>query len=64
MVKVVYVAGHDGCWGEGEKYQAAAMANKAAMIEHRVVCYSIKFIIRARFVIFGLVIVDLITLLS
>ena len=56
--------GHVGSWGEGEKYQAAAIANKAAMIEHRVVCYSIKFIIRARFVIFGLVIVDLITLLS
>ena len=38
------VAGHDGCWGEEEKYQAATMANKAAVKARGVECNRMKFI--------------------
>ena len=39
-----YVAGLDGCWGEEEKYQAATMANKAAVRVKGVECNRMKFI--------------------
>ena len=50
-----YVAGHDGCWGEEEKYQAATMANKAAVRVKRVECSRMKLMILSRLTILLLI---------
>ena len=45
------VAGLDGCWGEEEKYQAATMANKAAVRVKGVECSRMKLIIENKSII-------------